>query len=183
MLRVEPAPTILNFKTGKKENPKSVNASKRASDKSMLAGTLAGLAAVGAAALGLKKTSPMSYEEALKKAGVQIKDNIATLIETGEKFSGKIQRFEKRNCKETVEFVDGVITEKLYHNLMGKELHGDFYKDGKRVLRIWESAGQVKNTHGFSYTGEGVASVKPAPFIETKEGFAWAREYVKKHFV
>ena len=70
----------------------------------------------------------MTYEEALRKNGVEIKNGIATLIKSGEKFTGKIQRFEKRNRKESVEFVDGVMTEKLYYTAFGKEIEGYFYK-------------------------------------------------------
>lgn len=92
----------LYFKTSEsiKSEPEK---SEKKENKAMIAGTLAGLAAIGAAAIGLKKTAKMSYEEALKKSGVQVKDGIATLIESGEKFTGKIQRFEKRNRKETKE--------------------------------------------------------------------------------
>lgn len=179
MLRIEPTFISLNFKSDNEEKSKPIKSGKKESEKSMITGTLIGLAAVGAAVLGVKKTSPISYEEALKKAGVEVKNNIATLIESGEKFTGKIQRFEKRNRKETVEFVDGVITEKLYHNLMGKELGGEFYKNGKQVLRIWASAGQKKNSYGFVYSGEGIPTYEFGPFVETKEGFAWAREYIK----
>ncbi len=181
MIKIEP--TILtNFKA--KSETKSDIISDRAQnknngEKSMLAGTLAGLATLGAVAIGLKKTSPVSYEEALKKAGVQIKDNVATLIETGEKFTGKIQRFEKRNRKETVEFVDGLMTEKVYHSLLGKELKGEFYKNGERVLQIWRSVGQKKNSYGFAYSGKNIPNYEPGPFIETKDGFTWARNYIK----
>lgn len=91
-------------------------------------GSLVGLATLGLAAVGLKKTSKMSYEEALKKAGVQIKDGIATMIESGEKFTGKIEHYEKRNRKETLKFVDGAMTEKLYYTALGKEIEGYFYK-------------------------------------------------------
>lgn len=182
MLRVEPTnAAIMNFKASESINSEPEKPGKK-ENKAMIAGTLAGLAAIGAAAIGLKKTAKMSYEDALKKAGVQVKDGIATLIESGEKFTGKIQRFEKRNRKETVEFVDGVMTEKVYHSLTGKELEGEFYKNGKRVLRIWKSVGQIKGSRGFTYMEKNVPPVCDGPFIETKEGFKWAREYVKKHY-
>lgn len=128
MLRINPTEQI-NFVGTTISNQKDKVFPEPESNKSMaLAGTLAGLAALGLAAAGLKKTSKTSYEEALKKAGVQIKDGIATLLESGEKFTGKIERFEKRNRKETVEFVDGVMTEKLYYTAFGKEIEGYFYK-------------------------------------------------------
>ena len=148
--------------------------------KSYLTSALVCLAALGAATYGYKKTSPIAYEEALKKAGVQIEDNIATLIESGEKYTGKIERFVNRNKKETIEFKDGIIKEKLYHNLFGKELEGYFYKDGKEVLKIWKSVGQQKNNSGFSYSGENVANTKSAAFIATKDGFEWARKFISQ---
>ena len=128
MLRIEPTKQIsfTSAATGSKQD-KSQSFQKD-SDKGAVLGTLSGLAVLGLAALGLKKTSKMSFEEALKKNGVEIKDGIATLIKSGEKFTGRIQRFEKRNRKESVEFVDGVMTEKLYYTAFGKEIEGYFYK-------------------------------------------------------
>ena len=128
MLRIEPTKQIsyTSAATGSKQD-KSQSV-KKDGDKGAVFGTLSGLAVLGLAALGLKKTSKMSFEEALKKNGVEIKDGIATLIKSGEKFTGKIQRFEKRNRKESVEFVDGVMIEKLYYTALGKEIEGYFYK-------------------------------------------------------
>ena len=128
MLHIEPTRQInfTNTATGSKQD-KSQSV-KKDGDKGAVFGTLSGLAVLGLAALGLKKTSKMSFEEALKKNGVEIKDGIATLIKSGEKFTGKIQRFEKRNRKESVEFVDGVMIEKLYYTALGKEIEGYFYK-------------------------------------------------------
>lgn len=160
-------------------NNSNESPSEKKGEKSMLIGALVGLAAIGATAIGLKKTSPISYEEALKKAGIQIKDDIAVLIESGEKFTGKIERFENRNKKETIEFVDGLITEKLYHNLFGKELEGIFYKNGKEVLNIKRALSQTGNK-GFTYSGKDIPPTKPAAFVATDQGFAWAREFLKK---
>ncbi len=128
MLRIEPTEqkNFISTKANKKQE--TTTSAQNNDKKKAIIGTLSGLAVLGLAAIGLKKTATMSYEEALKKSGVQIKDGIATLIESGEKFSGKIQHFEKRNRKETVEFVDGVMTEKLYHTALGKEIEGYFYK-------------------------------------------------------
>lgn len=128
MLHIEPIITSKQTFNSKGSEIKSNN--KDGNNKAMLSLSLTGLAAIGLAAIGLKKTSIMTYEEALRKNGVEIKNGIATLIKSGEKFTGKIQRFEKRNRKESVEFVDGVMTEKLYHNILGKELDGYFYKNG-----------------------------------------------------
>lgn len=180
MLRIEPTNVTISLKSANENNPKTGKASINKEDKSMLVATLSALAAAGAAFVGLKKTSPISYEEALKKAGVEIKDNVARLVKTGEKFTGKIQRFENRNRRETVAFVDGIMTEKLYHTCIGSEIEGEFYRDNKRVLKIWKSVGQVKGHKGFAYSGEGISSCENGPFVETKDGFAWARKFLKK---
>ncbi len=97
---------------------------------------LAGLAVLGMATIVYKKTKPITFEKALEKAGVQIKDGIATVKETGKYFSGKIQRFETHSSKETTKFNNGVISEKLYHSITGKERKGEFYKNGKLKLQV-----------------------------------------------
>ena len=96
MLYIEPTRQInfTNTTTGSKQD-KSQSVQKD-SDRGAVLGTLSGLAVLGLSAIGLKKTSKMSFEEALKKNGVEIKDGIATLIKSGEKFTGKMQRFEKK---------------------------------------------------------------------------------------
>jgi len=128
MLRIEPTITQTFKQNSLSADNKTAVRRKDKADKNMLALSLAGLAAAGLTAIGLKKTHIISYEEALKKNGVEIKDGIATLIKSGKKYTGKIERFEKRNRKETVEFVDGTMTEKLYYTAFGKEIDGYFYK-------------------------------------------------------
>ena len=181
MIKIEPTTISINLKSKAQNSSKDSNKTDNKKEKSMLTGALVCLAAAGIAALSLKKVSPTTYEEALKKAGVEIKNDVAVLTKTGENFTGKIQRFETRNRKETVNFANGIMTEKLYHNILGKELEGCFYKDGEQVLKIWKSAGQAKNSSGFSYSGKNIPETKPAAFIETKDGFAWAREFLKNH--
>ena len=178
MLRIEP--TTTNIKNFKSYNKRKVRAQSPNGDKTMLAPTLIGLTTIAASIAFLTKTSKKSYNEALKKAGVQIKDNIAILDKSGEKFTGKIQRYENRNRKETINFVDGIITEKLYHDIFGKEIEGEFYKDGKKVLKIWKSTGQAKGTRGYKYHEEGTKIIEDGNFIETKNGFEWARQFIKK---
>jgi len=136
MVRVEPVANI-NFKseadkTGTKPEKKDTGKKNGA----LIAVSLAALAAAGAAAVGFTKTKPSTFEEALKKAGVEIKDNIAQKIGTEEKFTGKIEHFVSRNEKETVEYTNGVITEKVYHSAFGKELKGLFYKEGSLKCEV-----------------------------------------------
>ena len=179
-MRVE---SVNNYMTNFKNKSIKINDAKdsdssKSNNKLTLA--LTGLAIIGAGMVGVKNFKKISYEEALKRNGVQIKDGIATLISSGERYTGKIKRISAFNEKETVEFVNGVTTELLYHDLFGKELRGAFYQEGKEVLRLWQSLGQVKGSYGFSYiTPQTPLNINPCPFIETKEGFAWARDYLK----
>ena len=143
-------------------------------DKSAVVATLSGLTVLGLAAIGLKKTSIMTYEEALRKNGVEIKNGIATLIKSGEKFTGKVQRFEKRNRKESVEFVDGVMTEKLYHNILGKELDGYFYKKGA----CYKVNGSRKLFTTYLYIDNRLIERADAQKFDNSSVFEKTREYV-----
>ena len=174
MLRIEPTKQIsyTSAATGSKQD-KSQSV-KKDGDKGAVFGTLSGLAVLGLAALGLKKTSKMSFEEALKKNGVEIKDGIATLIKSGEKFTGKIQRFEKRNRKESVKFVDGVMTEKLYHNILGKELDGYFYKNGA----CYKVYGSSKLYTTYLYIENRLITRGDAQRMDKKSVFDKTREYI-----
>ena len=174
MLRIEPTSqtSFTSVATGSKQD-KSLSVQKD-SDKGAIWGTLSGLAVLGLTAIGLKKTSKMSFEEALKKNGVEIKDGIATLIKSGEKFTGKIQRFEKRNRKESVKFVDGVMTEKLYHNILGKELDGYFYKN-EACYKVY---GSSKLYTTYLYIENRLITRGDAQRMDKKSVFDKTREYI-----
>ena len=180
MIRIEPTANNLKICSLKKEQEVVVRPKNQENKKKMLISSLAALAAAGATAVTLKKTKPITYAKALENAGIEIRDGVAVLVKTGEKFTGKIQRFETRSKRETVNFVNGMIKEKLYHNPLGKELEGVFYEEGQPILRIWKSVGQEKNAHGFSYAYKEISTIKSVPFVETKEGFAWARRFLEK---
>ena len=93
-------------------------------------------AAVGVTTIILTKGKSKSFDKALEKQGVMLKDGLAIVKASGEKFSGKIKRNIKPFGlkKETVQYKEGIITEKVYHDALGREVAGEFYKDG--VLRI-----------------------------------------------
>ena len=135
----------LSFNAVHSEN-KNISDESVINNRSKLALSLAALATIGLSIVGVKKTAKMTFEEALKKNGVEIKNGIATLIENGEKFTGKIQRFETRNRKETVEFADGLIKEKVYHNVFGREfaLIHILQRMGKKHLLITIMVGNSK---------------------------------------
>jgi len=174
-MRIEPTNNNLgNFKNKNNKNKESeLDISKDNSSKLNLA--LMGLAVAGLTLVGATKFKKITFEEALRKSGVEFKDGIATLLETGEKFSGKIERLESRTRKETVEFVDGVIKEKVYHNLLGKPLNGIFYKDG--IKRIEVGAGSQYSIHQYDKNG-GLMSMGDAQgSLDTK--FEQCRQMIK----
>ena len=179
-MKIQAIDKLLSF-NGKVVSPKDSeskqipNSDNKKGTKALL-GPLAGLAVIGMA-VGLKMTSKNTFEDALKKSGVQMKDGIATIIDTGEKFTGKITRYETRNRKETVDFVDGKMTEKLYHNFFGKELEGYFYKNNEPVLRVAKSS----STLAVSCLGKNESCVTRMDVkIERGESaFDWARNYLK----
>lgn len=151
------------------------NVQNNPSEKHLIALSLGGLATLGAVAAALK-TRKTSLEEALRKNGIQLKNNIATLIENGEKYTGKIERYESRNRKETIKFVDGKMEECLYHNILGKELDGYFYKDGVKKLHVSSSKGSIIGYAEYHQNG----GLKRGEIICESSAFNWAREHIKK---
>ena len=134
-MRVELSGIESNISLKQKKEILRQEVSDKKNDK-ILAGSLAALSVLGLTAVGLLKTRTTSFEDALKKSGVILKDNIATIANTGERFTGKIERYTKRNRKETTQYIDGIITEKVYHNAFGKEIEGYFYKNGMLRFRV-----------------------------------------------
>lgn len=96
--------------------------------------TTASLAGIGVCA-GIKGKKASLFK-ALEKQGIELKNGVAILKESGEKFTGNVKRNVKSFGlrKETIHYDNGVMTERVCHNIWGKEVCGDFYKDG--VLRI-----------------------------------------------
>lgn len=180
MLCIEPIRNI-NFEPAMKGAGLEEPVRNSKGNKEMVIGSLAALAAIGVAAVGLVKTKPLSFEEALKKAGVEIKDKIARNVSNGEKFTGKIEHFETRNRKETVEYFDGVMTEKVYHNAFGKELDGFFYKNGKLKYKVGIS-GSGKNRHVSTYEyGEDGSFSRGQGKAESSNVFEEYRKLVKEN--
>ena len=73
----------------------------------------------------------------LKKYGVEIKDGLAIISQTNERFSGSITRHAGflGLQKEIINFSDGDLTKKLYY-ILNQEKLGYFYKEGKTYLEI-----------------------------------------------
>ncbi len=181
MLKVEPVANRISFKSGKINQPVRQKDEQKVEGTKPLLATLGVLATLGTAFCFLK-TRPTTFEDALKKAGVEIKNNVATKIGTGERFSGKIERFENINRKETVEYIDGIITEKLYHSALGRELAGEFYKNGELVYSVGISRyGKYKYAKDFYHT-EKLRGIKTEPMpTREKNLLDKAREYVRKY--
>lgn len=104
---------------------------------------LAGLAAVGVAltisCMPKKQPNLTNFEKALKNAGVELKNDIAIIKETGELFTGKIKSHTKDAHNEITKYVNGVITEKLTYDSKHHKENGHFYIDGKERLHIYRT--------------------------------------------
>ena len=73
-----------------------------------------------------------SLQKVFTQKGLILKEGTLIVSKTGEKFSGTIKRHVGTFgfIKETRKYDNGLLSEKLYHNLFGKELDGYFYKNG-----------------------------------------------------
>lgn len=143
--------------------------------------SLAALGVAGFAALFMKnKNAVMTFEQALKKQGIKIINDTAVLSESGKTFSGEVKRNINWNRKETVKFKDGVVAEKIYHNAFGKELDGEFYKNGKIALKVTKHSGLFLKSFGFNTYKDGCFCEKGDVFNgKIASVFEWAREYSK----
>ena len=146
---------------------------------------LAATGVIGAGAVGTTlflagkgKMNKMSYEEALRKSGIELKDGIAFIKETGEKFTGTIKRNITTNRKETINFENGTITEKLYHNLFGRELEGEFYKEGELYMKVGKHVGLFRKSFPYYKYEEGKRT-SAGDVISSTSVFKWAREALK----
>lgn len=155
MLNIYPTANV-NFQRQNSLRFQRTNADKpKKSHKEVkLALTLAGLAAIAAGAVWLKKNKAEPFEKALERSGVELKNNVPYFKGTDTKFTGSV----KRNSmslgmeKEVVNIVDGRITEELYYNSRGEELYCRLYKNGKlyRSARIHYSRGD-RTKHNVIY--------------------------------
>lgn len=184
-MKIEPINQQMNFKSKfiATTATSSVDKNNNSSQTGLLL-SLLGLAAIGGAfVLGKRKKLPIiTYEEALKKSGVEIQDGIAKLIQTGKNFTGKIERYKNKNEKETVEFLDGQITEKIYHDSDGCELSGYFYKNGKLKLSVAPSVSSENKFFSFREYQDDISTTIGDAQIEINESvFEWARNFIKNN--
>lgn len=89
----------------------------------------------------------------LKKNGIELKDGIATVIASGEKYSGTIKRsvqhFGLR--KEAVTYKNGIIKEKILYNLFGQEIEASFYNNGILAERVTFLSSLMSKHKAFSF--------------------------------
>ena len=134
MLKIDPAIHVTFSSQRKIENVQSNSTStQNEHQESKLCLTLGGLALLAAAAIGVKKGQVVPFEKALEKSGVEIKNKVAYIKGTNQKFTGSVSRISKSlgREKEITSYVDGVIQDEIVYNRRGQELKGEFYKNGK----------------------------------------------------
>ncbi len=184
MLSINPIITINSSFKSVQESPvisSAKNDTSKKKDNKQLYMALAGLAVLGTVAVVAGKKSISTYEQALAKNGVQIKDGIATVKATGEKYTGSIKRNTQAfgYKKETVQFADGVMTEKVYHDLKGAELEGEFFKDGKRRVRVTCDCGKELRYERYIFTSDGKLKIRGQCHNQNKDKFESARDIIK----
>lgn len=125
------------------------------------------------------KMSIKSLAEILKNQGAELKDGFAVISKTGEKFSGTIKRRSGTygQKRETIKYENGLITEKIYHNIYGKELEGEFYKSG--VLRIKVRQGKNYSITQFDSDGK-CQALFDCIKVKNKSKFDNARELINR---
>ena len=129
-------PTIaVNFQSQIKVKPavQVSNKTQNSNQAVKLGNKLACLSTVAAGTKWLKKNSFTNFNKTLEKNGLELRKNIAYIKGTDKKFTGSIKRNSKSfgREKEITSYVDGVISEKLWYDFKGRELEGNFYKNGK----------------------------------------------------
>lgn len=173
----------INFVKNPVDNCQKMDAieghSKKNNDKTSVA--IVGMVLVTSTVLALVgKMTKSTYFKALKKQGVEIKDEIAYLVNSKEKFTGSIKWNSKPYGaeKNIVNFDNGVIQEQLIYGLLGKEKSGEFYKDGKKVLQVYSAVSKANKEKGVEYCINNDAT-KPLLFEKTDSPFEWARNKLK----
>ena len=143
---------------------------------------LAGVASACATAVvaGKGKAAKMSYEEALKKANVELKNGIAYIRTTGEKYTGEIKRNITINKKETIRFQDGIMVERLHYNMFGREMDGEFFENGNLQLKVGNHTGLIWKSFPYYVYKDG-NRISCGDVLSTKISsvFEWARKSAK----
>ncbi len=104
----------------------------------MLKTSLIALAVAGTTLAIVAPYTKKDVLKALKSKGLEVKNGLVVSASTGEKYTGDI-KFNSKVFgfeKETVKYVDGLTSEILHHDFMGKEVNAKFYKEGKLYLFV-----------------------------------------------
>ncbi|MBO5738153.1 hypothetical protein J6R97_02295 [bacterium] len=90
---------------------------------------------VGLAYIGIGLASKNNFNKNILKKGLEKGDELLINKKTGEAFTGKIKSNVGTiigfNKIETCVFKNGIITEKTYKDIFGRELQGYFYKNNE----------------------------------------------------
>lgn len=160
---------------------------KRNRRQNMLIGAT-GIGVAGMIVIGTGMACKGNFNKSIAKKGLELKNNILVNKETGEKYTGKIKSNIGKigfNRVETQSFVDGIITEKTYKNILGSELNGIFYKDGKECLNVQIGYPYVVPydksiaVYRYSMDHNKVQHMDQRGF-SGKSVFEWARNFVKE---
>lgn len=172
-----------NCNTFLSTQPTKINKEQR---KEKMIQTASGIGIVGLSLIGTGLASKSKFTKNISRKGLEFKNGVLVKKATGEAFSGKIKSnvglIFGFNKIETRVFDNGIITEKTYKNLFGREKEGYFYKDGKECLDVFIKSQNIKTKNKkIATTWRSLDN----SFIDTdgyRKGsvFEWARNLVKE---
>jgi hypothetical protein len=144
----------LNFNTTNFKNVSQVETQNKRGNKNLSnIGYIA--RCIGLTYIGVGLISKSCFDKNILRKGLKMKDELLINKKTGEAFTGKIKSNVGMiigfNKIETRVFENGVITEKTYKDVFGRELFGYFYKNGKLCIDVSVYKTFKKNKR-FSYT-------------------------------
>ena len=150
---------------------------------------ITGIGVAGMMIIGTGIASKGNFNKSIAKKGLEFKNNVLINKTTGEKYTGNIKSNVGKigfNRVESQSFVDGIITEKTYKNIVGSEISGTFYKDGKECLNVQIGYPYIvpynKSVAVYYYSQDNnkVQHMDKRGF-SGKSVFEWARNFVKEH--
>ena len=145
-----------------------------------------GVGVAGVAFVSAGLISKSSFNKNILKKGLEIREGLLRDKKTGDVFTGKIKSNTGLiigfNKVETRSFENGVITEKTYKNILGREIEGVFYKDGKECLDVFvktKGADSQKRMIAACWRDKN-DNVIDLDIYRKGSAFDWARNLVKE---
>lgn len=150
--------------------------------------TILGIGVISMIIIGTGLSSKGSFAKNIAKKGLELKDNLLINSKTGEKYTGTIKSNVGKigfNKVESQKYENGVITEKIYKNIFGREKSGIFYKDGKECLKVKIGYPYFvpynKSVAAYRYSEDKTAAEHyDMSGFSFESVFEWARNLVKK---